>query len=156
MNANIQFAAQRNPTCLTLPSARVYVTLCMPAIYDKNPRAVIPANTEAGRFKVDPRLKSASDRLARLKRRSGPLASVSRASATGDPVPSSKADVSVASGDVGAALLPSLFDSRLLAVNRDCAALSSICHSLVATGSSQPNTLASQRILAVLTPFSFS
>jgi hypothetical protein len=106
MNTNIQFAAQRNPTCLTTPSARVYVTLCMPVIHDKNPRAVIPANTEAGRFKGDPRLKSASDRLARLKRRPGPVASVSRASSAADPVPSSKAEVSAASGTSAQCCLP--------------------------------------------------
>jgi hypothetical protein len=48
--------------------------------------------------------------------------------------------------------LPARFHSRLLANNLDCAVLSSICHSLVATGSSHPKILASQRILAVLTP----
>ena len=69
---------------------------------------------------------------------------------------SSKVAASAVSGISCATLLPALFHSRLLAVNRDCAALSSICHSLVAAGSSQPKTLASQRMLVVLIPLSFS
>ncbi len=54
------------------------------------------------------------------------------------------------SGTRSAVLLPAFFESRLLAVSRNCAALSSICHSLVASGSSHPKIRASQRMLEVL------
>src|SRR5690606_38127121 len=104
-------------------------------------------------FRGDPRLKIASDLSARLKHRLRPLASVSPSCdiSTGDSDPASKGTV-IAS----APLSPAFFRSRLFAVNRPCAAISSICHSLVAAGSSQPKILASHRILAVLIPFSFS
>ena len=52
-------------------------------------------------------------------------------------------------------MFSAFFNSRLLVDSLDCAAVSSICHSPVATGSLQPKILASQRMLVALIPFSF-